>query len=171
MDLREMGFDPPIMDALHELLDFDDAPEKPLHHVPSRAYLCDKKAMLATPADVKEYTDAYVFVLDMPGLKREQIQVQLEDGNLLVVSGERKREKEKIDPKDNKEKEDGGTGLLRYIKTEGRLGKFLKKFVLPNNANKDRITANYQDGVLTIRVEKKLAPEPKKPITIEVQAA
>lgn len=165
MDLRDIGFDPNVLDALHELLDLSDEPDGKSHHAPSRAFLRDKKAMAATPADVKEYPNSYVFVLDMPGLKPDQIRVQVEDGNMLVVSGERKREKEK-DQKDGP-----GGGLLRYVKMERRLGKYLKKFVLPENADTEKITAAYQDGVLTVVVEKRPPPEPRKPKTIEVQIA
>ncbi|KAI3409676.1 SHSP domain-containing protein [Psidium guajava] len=165
MDLRDMGFDNTVLDTLHELLDHSDEGDAKSHHAPSRAFLRDKKAMAATPADVKEYTSSYMFVLDMPGLKPEQIKVQVEDGNMLVVSGERKREKEK-DQKDGP-----GGGLLRFIKMERRLGKFLKKFVLPENADTEKITAKYQDGVLTVVVEKRPPPEPKKPKTVEVQIA
>ncbi|KAF8040644.1 hypothetical protein BT93_B2770 [Corymbia citriodora subsp. variegata] len=168
MDLRDMGFDPTVLDTLHELLDLSDEADGKSHHAPSRAFLRDKKAMAATPADVKEYPNSYVFVLDMPGLKPDQIRVQVEEGNMLVVSGERKREKEK----DLKDQKDGdGGGLLRYIKMERRLGKYLKKFVLPENADPEKITAAYQDGVLTVTVEKRPPPEPKKPKSIEVQIA
>lgn len=163
--LRDMGFDPSVLDTLHELLDLSDEADAKSHHAPSRAFLRDRKAMERTPADVKEYPNSYVFVLDMPGLKPDQIRVQVEDGKVLVVSGERKREKEK-DQKDG-----AGGGLLRYIKMERRLGKFLKKFVLPENADTEKITASYQDGVLTVTVEKRPPPEPKKPKTIEVQIA
>lgn len=153
-----MGFDPAVVDTLHELLDFTDETDKSSHHAPSRAYVRDAKAMTATPADVKEYPDSYVFVVDMPGLKSDQIKVHVEDDNMLVVSGERRGEKEK----------DQG---VRYIKMERRLGKYLKKFVLPENADHEKISAVYQDGVLTVTVGKKPPPEPKKPKTIEVQVA
>ncbi|XWS72405.1 hypothetical protein CRYUN_Cryun02cG0037100 [Craigia yunnanensis] len=92
----------------------------------------------------------------MPGLKQDQVKVQVEEGNLLVVSGERKREKEK----------DQG---VKYIKMEGRLGKYLKKFQLPEDTEK--ISASYQDGVLTVTVEKKPPPEPKKPKMVEVKVS
>ncbi|KAG6608358.1 17.9 kDa class II heat shock protein, partial [Cucurbita argyrosperma subsp. sororia] len=51
--------------------------------------------MAATPADIKEYPNSYVFVVDMPGLKVGDIKVQVEDDNVLLISGERKREEEK----------------------------------------------------------------------------
>lgn len=156
MDLRVMDFDLAVVDTLHELLDFTDESDKSSHHAPSRAYVRDAKAMAATPVDMKEYPDAYVFIIDMPGLKSDQIKVHVEDDNMLVVSGERRREKEK----------DQG---VRFIKMERRLGKFLKRFTLPENADREKISAVYQDGVLTVTVAKKLPPEPKKPKTIEVQ--
>ncbi|KAE8667067.1 17.9 kDa class II heat shock protein [Hibiscus syriacus] len=56
---------------------------------PSRAYVRDAKAMAATPADVMEY------IVDMPGISHSEIKVQIENDNVLIVSGERKREKEK----------------------------------------------------------------------------
>jgi HSP20 family protein len=91
MDLRVMGLDPNVIDTLHELLDFSDDSDKS-HHAPSRAYIRDSKAMAATPADLKEYPDAFVFVLDMPGLKPDQIKVQLEEDNKLVVTCEWREE-------------------------------------------------------------------------------
>ncbi|MCI85826.1 17.3 kDa class II heat shock protein-like, partial [Trifolium medium] len=42
--------------------------------------------MASTPADVKEYPNSYVFVVDMPGLKSGDIKVQVEDDNVLLIS-------------------------------------------------------------------------------------
>ena len=58
---------------------------------------------------------------------------------------------------------------VKYIRMERRHGKFLKKFQLPENANSENICACYQDGVLTVTVQKKPPPEPRKPKTIQVQ--
>ncbi|KAA8550055.1 hypothetical protein F0562_001739 [Nyssa sinensis] len=99
-------------------------------------------------ADIIEYLNAYHFVIDMPGIKSDQIKVQVEDGNVLVVGGERRREKDK----------EG----VKYLRMERRFGTFLKKFVLPENANTDAISATYHDGVLTVIVEKHPPPEPKR---------
>ncbi|WMV42255.1 hypothetical protein MTR67_035640 [Solanum verrucosum] len=113
--------------------------------------------MAATPADVKEYPNSYVFVVDMPGLKSGDIKVQVEEDNVLLISGERKREEEKEGAK--------------FIRMERRVGKFMRKFSLPENANTDAISAVCQDGVLTVTVQKLPPPEPKKPKTIEVKVA
>jgi len=114
----------------------------------------DAKAMVATPADVKEYPNSYMFLIDMPGLKSGDIKVQIEDDNVLLISGERKREEEK----------EG----VKYVRVERRMGKLMRKFVLPENANTDAISAVCQDGVLTVTVQKLPPPEPKKPRTIQV---
>ncbi|XP_031094048.1 18.8 kDa class II heat shock protein [Ipomoea triloba] len=168
MDLRNfglsnMGLESQLLSTLQDMLDFADDHEKPAgshHNNPSRAYVLDAKAMAATPADVKEYPNSYVFIVDMPGVKAAEIKVQVEDDNVLVVSGERKRKREK-DEKDG----------VKYLRMERRVGKFMRKFVLPENANVEAINAVYKDGVLQVTVEKLPPPEPKKPKTVEVKVA
>ncbi|KAM1224056.1 hypothetical protein ACFX2G_043969 [Malus domestica] len=157
MSLRNIGFDPNnLLETLHDLLDTSDEQNQQSHHAPSRQYVREAKAMAATPADVKETQNAYVFVVDVPGLRPDMIDVTIEDENVLVVGGERRREKEK----------DHG---VKYLRMERRLGKYLKKFVLPDNADIEKISAECQDGVLTITVAKRPLPEPKKPKAIQVQ--
>uniref|UniRef100_A0A453E7M3 SHSP domain-containing protein n=1 Tax=Aegilops tauschii subsp. strangulata TaxID=200361 RepID=A0A453E7M3_AEGTS len=112
--------------------------------------------MAATPADVKELPGAYAFVVDMPGLGSGDIKVQVEDERVLVISGERRRE----------EKEDA-----KYLRMERRMGKMMRKFVLPENADMEKISAVCRDGVLTVSLEKLPPPETKKPKTIQVQVA
>ncbi|KAL5071595.1 hypothetical protein RYX36_022482 [Vicia faba] len=143
MDFRLMGFDAPFLHALHQMTDISDntSSDKTSHNAPTRSYVRDAKAMAATPVDVKENQNSYVFVIDMPGLKSGDIKVQVEDDNVLVISGERKREEE--------EKEGA-----KYLRMERRVGKFMRKFVLPENANTDAVSAVCQDGVLSVTVEK-----------------
>ncbi|XP_057440239.1 17.6 kDa class II heat shock protein-like [Lotus japonicus] len=159
--MRQFGFDPHLVDFLVDHLDFtDETDTKSSHYTPSRAYVRDSKAMANTHADIIDSPEAYKFVVDMPGLKLEQIKVSMEE-NTLVVSGER-RQRDK--DKDHKEG-------VKYIRMERRQGKFLKKFQLPENADCDGVCASYQDGVLTVTVRKKPPPEPKKPKTIQVQVS
>ncbi|KAF6176880.1 hypothetical protein GIB67_007978 [Kingdonia uniflora] len=136
----------------------DPSTEDPTSQSPNastRTYVRDAKAMASTPADVKEYPNSYIFIIDMPGLKSGDIKVAVEDENVLVISGERKREEAKEGEK--------------YVRMERRIGKFMRKFVLPENANIDKISAACEDGVLSVSVEKLPPPEPKKPKTIEVR--
>ncbi|KAF7830433.1 17.6 kDa class II heat shock protein-like [Senna tora] len=156
MDLMNLGLESPLFSMLEDML---EEGEKGRSN-PSRAYVRDAKAMAATPADVVEYPNSYVFIVDMPGIKGSEIKVQVENDNVLVVSGEsgeRKREEEKEGAK--------------YVRMERRAGKLMRKFVLPENANTDSISAVCQDGVLTVTVQKLPPPEPKKPKTIQVNVA
>ncbi|KAF0916053.1 hypothetical protein E2562_000681 [Oryza meyeriana var. granulata] len=159
MESAMFGLETPLMTALQHLLDIPDgeggggAGGK---QGPTRAYVRDARAMAGTPADVKELPGAYAFVVDMPGLSSSDIKVQVEEDKVLVISGERRRE----------EKEEA-----KFLRMERRMGKFMRKFVLPDNANMDKISAVCQDGVLTVTVEKLPPPEPKKPKTIEVKVA
>jgi HSP20 family protein len=166
MDIRLMGFEHPLFNHLnHILAAADDSNnttannnDSTANH-PTRSYVRDARAMAATPADVKEYPNSYAFIIDMPGLKSGDISVQVEDDNTLVISGERKREEE--------EEKEG----VKFVRMERRIGKFMRKFVLPDNANTDAISAVCQDGVLTVNVQKLPPPAPKKPRTIEVKIA
>ncbi|KAK9699712.1 hypothetical protein RND81_08G191300 [Saponaria officinalis] len=161
MDIRLMGFDTPLFDTLYNLLDADDftpaTTQKPA--TGAESYVREARAMARTPADVKEYPNSYQFIIDMPGIKSGDIRVQVEHQNVLVIRGERKRQRE--------EDKEG----VKYLKMERRVGKFMRKFGLPENANVEAITAVCQDGVLTVTVEKLPPPEPKKPKTIEVKVA
>ena len=143
----------PLIATIHHLMDFPEEVEKVVS-TPARASVRDRKAMASTPADVKEVPGALVFEIDMPGAKTGEIKVQVEDDHTLVVSGERRRAEDK----------EG-----KYQRMERRMGKFMRKFPLPEDANLEAITACFQEGVLTVRVEKKPPPEPKKAKTIEVK--
>ncbi|KAL0736061.1 hypothetical protein Bca4012_012271 [Brassica carinata] len=148
----------PIISILEDMLEVPEEHSEKGRSNPSRAYMRDQKAMAATPADVIEHPDAYAFVVDMPGIKGDEIKVQVENDNVLVVSGERKRE--------NKENEG-----VKFVRMERRMGKFMRKFQLPENADLEKISASCNDGVLKVTIAKLPPPEPKKPKTIQVQVA
>lgn len=153
---RIMALDSPIFSTLQQIVDSVDDADK-FVTAPTLAYVRDAKAIAATPAHVKEYPNTCAFIIDMPGLKSNQIKVQVKEDNVLVISGVRTREEEKEGSK--------------YVRMERRVGKFMRKFVLPENANTDKISAVCKDGVLTVAVEKLPPPEPKRPKTIEVKVA
>ncbi|KAI5077401.1 hypothetical protein GOP47_0007874 [Adiantum capillus-veneris] len=116
---------------------------------PARAYLRERNAMASTAVDVKEYPNSYVFIADMPGLKSSDIKVSVESGNVLLLSGERKKEEEPADVK------------VKYLSMERRTLKFMRKFTLPSDANVENISAACQDGVLTVTVPKIPPPAPR----------
>ncbi|WVZ56397.1 hypothetical protein U9M48_006936 [Paspalum notatum var. saurae] len=90
--------------------------------------------------DWKETPEAHVFKADVPGLKKEEVKVEVEDGNVLQISGERSKEKE--------EKTD------TWHRVERSSGKFLRRFRLPENAKTEQIRAAMENGVLTVTVPK-----------------
>ncbi|CAM0872445.1 unnamed protein product [Alopecurus aequalis] len=100
-------------------------------------------AFVGARIDWKETPEAHVFKADVPGLKKEEVKVEVEDGNVLQISGERNKEQE--------EKSD------TWHRVERSSGKFLRRFRLPENAKADQIKASMENGVLTVTVPKEEA--------------
>jgi HSP20 family protein len=90
---------------------------------------------------------------ELPGLKKEDIDINVED-NVLTVRGERKREEEV--------KEKG------YFRSERAYGSFSRSFTLPTTVAVDKINASYKDGVLSVTLPK---AEEAKPRQIAIKAA
>ncbi len=88
-------------------------------------------------ADVEESDDAWVVEVELPGVKREDVDVELA-GRRLVVSGERK-ERQRV-------------GILR--KRTRSVGRFRYEVVLPGNVEEDGVEAAMNEGILTVRVPK-----------------
>ena len=93
----------------------------------------------APAVDVEETADELVLRAEVPGLSRDDIEVELEDG-VLTIQGEKKYEK----------KEENAQGLLY----ERRWGTFNRRFTLPRAVAADGITADLHNGILTVRVPK-----------------
>jgi HSP20 family protein len=95
--------------------------------------------------DVSETDEALEIVADLPGMKKNEIHVNLED-NVLTIKGERKEEKE---------------SKTRQIHTvERRSGSFYRALRLPVEVERDKIDASFQDGVLTLRLPKSKKSKP-----------
>jgi len=96
--------------------------------------------MLFSPAcDVEEHPDSYLLSFDLPGLKKDDISIEVR-GNQIVVSGDRRQER-KV--------EEGCMQLL-----ERRAGHFSRTMSLPTDIKSDHIEARYEDGVLSVAVPK-----------------
>ncbi|MBA0745193.1 hypothetical protein Gogos_007777 [Gossypium gossypioides] len=106
----------------------------------------ETSAFVNTRIDWKETPEAHVFKADVPGLKKEEVKVEVEDDRVLQISGERSIEKE--DKNDT------------WHRVERSSGKFMRRFRLPENAKMDQIKASMENGVLTVTVPKL---EVKKP--------
>ena len=105
----------------------------------------------APRVDIAEENGNYELTADLPGLKKDDIKVEIHD-NTLTLRGEKKIEEEK------KEK--------NYRLAERCYGEFVRTFALPENVNKDAIEAEFKDGVLKLTIPKTEQP---KPTQIEVK--
>jgi HSP20 family protein len=103
--------------------------------------------------DVAEDNDNYTIKLDLPGIKKEDVHVSVEDG-LLTIEGERK------DESDEKNK--------NYHRIERTYGRFVRSFNLGTGVDPNKIQAHYKDGVLEITVAKS---EKAKPKAIDIKVA
>jgi HSP20 family protein len=101
----------------------------------------------APPVDVYEDEQSVQLKLEVPGVDEKDLDIKVEN-NALTVSGERKFEKE--------EKEEN------FRRVERRYGSFSRSFTLPNTVNTEDIHADYNNGVLTIRLAKRAEAKPKQ---------
>lgn len=90
--------------------------------------------------DVSETETHYNYEIALPGMKKEDIHINVDD-NLLTISGERKVE--------DKKKKEG-----RYHMVENYYGAFERALTLPRNTRLDSIDATYEDGILKVSIEK-----------------
>ncbi len=95
--------------------------------------------------DVNEAENHYMISFDMPGVKKDDVKIEMR-GNQLVISGERRNEAKNC--------------------SRGSYGKFERAFTLPETVNTEKIEAHYEDGVLNIALPKAEAAKPK---AIEIQ--
>jgi HSP20 family protein len=103
--------------------------------------------------NTREGEFAYHVELDLPGIKKEDIEITTED-NVLTISGERKL-------KEEAKEED-------YYKVESLYGKFSRSFTLPEKIDVENIHAESSDGVLEVIIPK-LKEEDTKPKKIEIK--
>ena len=97
--------------------------------------------------DIREEEGKYTLEAELPGLSEKDIEVKVED-NLLTISSSTEEKKE--------EKRYG------YLMRERRSSSFSRSFVLPKNVERDKIDANFKDGLLTLRLPKTEKAQPKR---------
>ena len=104
------------------------------------------------PVDVYEDANRLVLKMEVPGIPQEDLQIHLEN-QTLTVKGERKFGKD--------EKEEN------FHRIERRYGSFVRSFTLPATIETDSAQANFENGVLSIALQKKEAAKPKQ-LKIEI---
>lgn len=100
--------------------------------------------------DLVERGDEYILRADLPGVSQEDVNIEIEE-NVLTISGERKA--------DHHESTDG------FVRIERSFGAFSRSLTLPKGVDAEAVTAQFVDGVLTLRVPK---PEQAKPRRIQI---
>jgi HSP20 family protein len=101
----------------------------------------------APPVDVYEDEHNITLKIEVPGIDEKDIDVRIEN-NTLTVHGERKFEKE--------EKEEN------YRRVERQYGSFTRTFTLPTTVDAEKVEANYEKGVLKVKLAKKAEAKPKQ---------
>ncbi|KAL1196117.1 17.6 kDa class I heat shock protein 3 [Cardamine amara subsp. amara] len=107
----------------------------------------DVAAFTNAKVDWRETPETHVFKADLPGLKKEEVKVEVEDRNILQISGERSSE--------NEEKSD------KWHRVERSSGKFIRRFRLPENAKMEEVKACMENGVLSVTVPKEPERKPE----------
>jgi HSP20 family protein len=102
--------------------------------------------------DLIETDDSLVLRADLPGMRREDVDIEIKDG-VLTVAGERHA--------DHEEKAEG------FYRVERAFGRFSRSLTLPDGIDADSVTADFTDGVLEVRVPK---PEERKPHRVQIGA-
>ncbi|XP_038891912.1 17.6 kDa class I heat shock protein 3-like [Benincasa hispida] len=139
---RSNVFDPFSLDILDPFEGFPFSTS--LANIPSSA--SQASAFANTRIDWKETPEAHIFKADLPGIKKEEVQVEVEEGRVLQISGERSKEREEKNEK--------------WHRIERSSGKFMRRFRLPEDAKVEEVKASMDNGVLTVTVPKL---EDKKP--------
>src|SRR6185437_12067394 len=106
-----------------------------------------------TPAvDVREYTDRFQLLLDVPGVEPKDVEITL-DGGVLTVAGNRAEEKT-VGPT--------GAEQPQHQRIERRLGRFHRRFILPDTADAENVNASGRNGVLEVVIAKQPKAQPRR---------
>lgn len=105
-----------------------------------------RKICCLLKADIFESDKKYNVVLELPGISKEDVALSINDDNLLTIKGEKK-----TDPNEQKR---------TFYRYERAYGTFERKFVLPEDADKNNIKAKFENGILFIEIAQK---EPEQP--------
>ncbi|MFZ5724014.1 MAG: Hsp20/alpha crystallin family protein [Pseudomonadota bacterium] len=107
-------------------------------------------ALLMPATDIRETKDAYEVAVELPGVKKEDIRVSLQDGVLTIEAENRYSSETK------------GEGLM--IRRERRYGRYVRRFALGPDMQEDKVQAQFEDGVLSLSIPKAVpvTPEPRR---------
>lgn len=99
--------------------------------------------------DIKETESHYIVTMDIPGMEKDSINIEVK-GNQLIVSGERERQTEE-------------SHLNRFFRKEREFGHFERIIPLPDDAKQEGIDVEYEKGVLTVKIPKESKEKEPQP--------
>jgi HSP20 family protein len=138
-------------DPFRELEDMQQRLSSVLGRRPQRREDSEKESITvaewAPLVDITEDDKEYLIKAELPEIKKEEIKVTVENG-VLVLSGERKFEKEEKGRK--------------YHRIERAHGSFVRSFNLPDDADVDKVNAEFKDGMLQVHITKSESARPKR---------
>jgi HSP20 family protein len=102
--------------------------------------------------DVREYKERFELLVDLPGVDPQQVEITLDNG-LLTLSGERRDE---FSAQNNDQVD------VQQQRRERRLGRFHRRFILPDTVDAEKVTATGRDGVLAISIAKHAKAQPRR---------
>jgi len=102
--------------------------------------------------DIKEYADRFELLVDVPGVDPKQVDITLDNG-VLTLSGERR---------DEQSVQKSGQGEIQQQRSERRLGRFHRRFILPDTVDAEKVTATGGNGVLAISIAKHAKAQPRR---------
>ena len=101
----------------------------------------------APSVDISETDTAYLVKAEIPGVKKEDVKVNIQDG-MLTIQGERKQEKEEKGKK--------------FHRVERCYGSFMRSFRVPDDADEGKVKAEFKDGMLNVTLSKSEKAKPKQ---------
>jgi HSP20 family protein len=146
-------------DPFRDLMVLRDRMNRLLEDLASSPRFEDSELIQSTwsPAvDIYETENELVLTAELPGVEEKDVEIKIED-NSLALKGERKFEKE--------------TKEENYHRIERAYGSFFRSFSLPNYIDQEKISAEYENGLLRIHMPKKTEVKPRKVKIVKPQTA
>lgn len=105
----------------------------------------EKEAWIAPVVDIYETKDDYFLAAIMPGVKKENVKIKLEDGHLVIMG--------RIDYET--------TVNRKYVLNESEFGNYYRKFKISDSIDESKIDANFENGILNLKLPKHERIKPK----------
>ncbi|XP_052136990.1 21.9 kDa heat shock protein [Oryza glaberrima] len=143
----------------------EQSPLRPAGGVAAAAAAGEPAAVALARCDWKETPEAHVVTVDVPGVRRGDVRVEVDEASrVLRVSGERRRA-------GAAEEEEGERDGVRWHRAERAAGRFWRRFRMPPGADVGRVAARLDDGVLTVTVPKVPGHRGREPRVVAIDGA